>query len=334
MNGKLFGLTALAVAGVTVLALACGGDGQEDSAQEDSIRVDSGLAVSGAAQPTPAFGGEIAFARGGGPFGPTPIAQPAPAFGGEIAFARGGGPAFGPQPFPFSQEGQGGINVQGFGSATTPATTARLQLFVVGGEGYYAKPVPYPECPPGERCPEPAFPEPQPLTEADLAPIVEAIKAQGIAEGDIAVSMNPGGYYDPYGPGRASITVTISDPQERVQPIIEAAREAATASENLFLESTNVLYSVSPELCATLEEESMLAAVEDARDRAQLLAQLLGVGIGDVVFASHYSYSPFGFSPCDPTALAYPEYYGGYYGLSQPAEVTLIANVSVTYAIQ
>lgn len=326
MNAKPFALIALALAGVTVFALACGGDGQEGS-----IRVERGLAVSGAAAPQGGLGGDlVTVEQGGGGFASVPIAQPLPAAGGEIAYGIGGGPAFASQ---FLQQGLSGVNVQGFGSATAPATSARLQLFVVGGQGYYGKPIPYPECPPGEPCPE-TVPELQPLTEADLAPIVEAIEAQGIAEGDIEVNMNPGGYYDPYGPGRASITVTISDPQDRVQPIIDAARAAATASENLFLESTNVLYSVSPEICVTLEEQSMQAAVEDARDRAQLLAQLLGVGIGDVVFASHYSYSPFGFSPCDPTALAYPEYYGGYYGPSQPAEVTLIANVSVTYAIQ
>ncbi len=330
MNAKSFGLTGLAVAGVAVLALACGGDGQDDSDQEDrgqevSIRVDRGLAVSGATELQGDFDGDLVGVELGGGF-----VQSVPASGGGIAFGKGGGPASGPRPFPFLQEGQSGVNVQGFGSATTPATSASLQLFVVGGDHFYPKPIPYPECPPDEPCPETS---PEPFTEVDLAPVIEAIKAEGIPDSDIQVNMNPGGYYDPYGPGRASITVTISDPQDRVQPVTDAAR-AATASGALFLESVNVLYSVSPELCATLEEDSMLAAVEDASERAQLLTRLLGVGIGNVVFASHYSYSPFGPSPCDPTTLAYPEFYGGYYGPTQAAEVTLISNVTVTYAIR
>ena len=327
MNAKLLGFIAVTVAAVALLALACGGDGGDEEA---AIRVEKGLAAAGAATDV-GFGGDAGAARGGA-FSDVPIAQPAPVFGEEIAFAKGRPePAFAPLSFPSLQQGQTGINVQGFGSATVPASTARLQLFVVGGDGFYPKPIPPP--PFGEEPSEP-FPEPQPLAEEDLVPIVEAIEDQGIAKGDIEVNLNPDGYYDPYGPGRARITVSISDPQDRVQPIADAVRDAASASGTLFLESVDVLYSVSTEVCATLERESMVAAVEDARGRAQLLARVLAVAIGDVVFASHYSYAPFGPSPCDPTALAYPEFYGGYYDATQPAEATLTSNVTVTFAIQ
>jgi len=241
------------------------------------------------------------------------------------------------------QQGMTGIFVQGFGSATADATSAQLQLFIVGGQGCYPKETPVPETgveEPGSTPivtpPLPSPCEPQPLTEEDLAPIIAAIKAQGIAEGDIEVDMNPDGYYDPYGSGRASITVTIGNPRDRVQPIVDAARAAADATGTLYLESVNVFFSVSPETCTTLEREAMQAAVEDARDRGQLLAQVLGVGIGDIVFASNYSYSPFGPSPCDPAAITYPKgYVSGYpYDPSQSAEVTLISNVSISYAIQ
>ena len=330
MNAKLLGFIAVTVPAVALLALACGGDGGGD--EEAAIRVEKGLAAAGAATDV-GFGGDAGGAEPGGAFGEVPIAQPAPVFGEEIASAKGRPePAFAPLSFPLLQQGQTGINVQGFGSATVPATTARLQLFVVGGDGFYPEPIPPPP-PFGEEPSEP-FPERQTLGEEDLAPIVEAIEDQGIAKSDIEVNLNPDGYYDPYGPGRARITVSMSDPQGRVQPVTDAARDAASASGTLFLESVNVLYSVSPEVCATLERESMVAAVEDARNRAQLLAQVLGVGIGDVVFASHYSYSPFGPSPCDPAALAYPEFYGGYYDPTRPAEATLTSNVTVTYAIQ
>ena len=331
MKTKIFGLIALAVASVAVLAVACGG-GEEAAA----IRIQRGLAVAALA---PGSGGEETAASGGD-YAASGASSAMPAAAISTTSGRGGDMGF--ASLVAQQQGMTGIFVQGFGSATADATSAQLQLFVVGGQGYYPKGVVLetgveePGSTPIVTPPLPSPSQPQPLTEEDLAPIIAAIKAQGIAEGDIEVNMNPGGYYDPYSPGRASITVTISNPRDRVQPIVDAARDAASASGTLYLESVNVFFSVSPETCTTLERESMQAAVEDAGDRAQLLAQVLGVGIGNVVFASHYSYSPFGPSPCDPAAIGYPKGdYSGYpYDPSQPAEVTLISNVNITYAIQ
>ncbi len=78
----------------------------------------------------------------------------------------------------------------------------------------------------------------------------------------------------------------------------------------------------------------MQAAVEDAKERGGIFAQALGVGLGPVVGASHYTYSPFGPSPCDPS-FGGPYPLGGFpYVQGQPSEVQLVANVTITYAIQ
>jgi uncharacterized protein YggE len=97
------------------------------------------------------------------------------------------------------------------------------------------------------------------------------------------------------------------------------------------LQSTNVSYTL--EDCASLETAAMEAAVEDAGDRSQALATVLGVGVGAVTGASSYSYSPFGGTPCD-TGYIGPVPLGGVaYAEGQTNEVTVFAQISVTYAI-
>ncbi|TMG01569.1 MAG: hypothetical protein E6I03_08010 [Chloroflexi bacterium] len=59
----------------------------------------------------------------------------------------------------------------------------------------------------------------------------------------------------------------------------------------------------------------------------------LGVGVGAVAGASNYSY--FGGTPCDPGVYPGPYPLAGLaYAQGQPRQVQVIANISVTYAIQ
>ena len=77
----------------------------------------------------------------------------------------------------------------------------------------------------------------------------------------------------------------------------------------------------------------MKAAVEDAQERATVFGRSLGVDVGAVRGASNYSY--FGGTPCDPGFYPGPYPLGGItYAQGQPREVQVIANISVTYAIQ
>ena len=84
---------------------------------------------------------------------------------------------------------------------------------------------------------------------------------------------------------------------ERVQELINAAILGA-AEEDLFVGQVGVGYEVAD--CATLERQARQAAIEDARERAELQADLLGVELGDPVASSD--------RPVDTTGLV--EYFG------------------------
>ncbi|MEE8369284.1 MAG: SIMPL domain-containing protein [Dehalococcoidia bacterium] len=325
MNGKLFGPIALAVAGVALVAVACGGGDRQDP-DEAAIRIDNGLSVAALA-PQGGFGGEQAIGLGGG----------APA--AEIAFARGGDIGFASFSVTAQQLGQTGITVQGFGSATVDADSAILE-FSFGTDTFYPiRPVPAPLPPDevsttvdGESIPivdEPLAPdEVQPITEDALRPVIDAIVALGVDRDDIEFVGSP--YYDPYF-SSATLRATVSD-LDALDGIVDAATAAAANLADIGFHGSSISYAVSD--CTALEKAAIEAAVEDVGERGALFADALGVGLGPVLGASHYTYSYFGPSPCDPTTIAYPEYYGGYYDPSRPAEVQLISNVIITYAIQ
>ena len=310
---------ALVLLALAVLALACGGDG------EAQVRVQKGLGLVGLGQggASQQQGGETAFgtsevAKGGG----------GPATGASVAFQKGGDVGFASPVFPFFQQGQNGITVQGFGSATVQADGAVLELFL--GTNL---PVPLPGEPGrGDTgvAPAPPVPEGQaaPISEADLQPVVDAIVAQGVPRSDIEVI--PGAKYDPYS-SSATIRVTVRS-LDALTGIVDAATSAAGTLQDIALQSTSVIYTVSE--CPSLERQAMQAAVEDAGERATVFAQVLGVGLGSVIGASQYSYSPFGVSPCDPN-IGGPYPLGGFpFFEGQSSEVQLVANVAITYDIQ
>jgi len=326
MNAKRFPVLALALAAAAVLAVlatACGG-GEEEAA----IRIQKGLSVSalapGGPGAAPAEVRQTAFGSSAGV-----VAVPVPGGkGGDLAYS---GP-FGPYPMPAQQQTQTGITVQGFGSATANADSAILELmFGSGGMGGFEKPMPmpYPQTEPGV----PPIPgQAKPITEADLQPVIDAIVAKGVARNDIELIGNP--YYDPSS-SSAALRVTVRS-VNALDSISQAARDAAAGLTNIFLQNTSVSYTVSD--CAALEKAAMLAAAEDAKTRGAAFAQALGVGLGPVTGASHYSYSPYGPSPCDAGGFSgfkgpYPM--GGMpYAPGQPSQVQVVANVNVTYAIQ
>ncbi|MCH8051748.1 MAG: hypothetical protein IIC86_07000 [Chloroflexi bacterium] len=73
----------------------------------------------------------------------------------------------------------------------------------------------------------------------------------------------------------------------------------------------------------------LMAAVEDAEERAAVLADVLGVGRGAVIGASSYSFSPYDNGSCSSSY-----YYAEDGSTPGPTDVQVFANVGVTYAIQ
>ncbi len=269
---------------VAALPAACGGS------DAPTLQVQRGLAAA-------ALG---AASEKGGPQGPFlgGLPQGASGAGGDIG---SGGPAL--------QQGQTGVTVQGYGSATAPADSALLEL-------YFEKSTPSNEAP---------------FTEEDLQPIIDALVFQNVPRDDIDLLFSP--KYDKYAPGSATLRATVGD-AGALDAIIDDVNEAVESMDWVRLINTSALYTVSD--CASLDRAALEAAVRDARDRGAIFGQALAVTLGPVIGASHYTYSYYGPNPCDPSAYPYGPYGGGGqpYVRGQPAEVRLSATVSVTFAIQ
>jgi len=356
---KVKGIVALSVlAALAVVAVACGGAGAE-------VKVDKGLAAYAGANLASVQQDAGESARSAAPASQVsygeqlgaPAARSAVApsgMGGDgmastlsSAYPKGAG---GATLAPLEQAGPLGIVVQGYGRATVPADTARVG-FVVGRFGdVYPMPL-------GETKPMPAesdvaveggaegeiapaispdiYPTPvlaEPITEADLQPLIDAIKAQGVSDADIEVTIYPATYYGPYGTPTARVTVTLRD-MSKVGSLIDAGNQAVAESGALYMQNVGVTYSVND--CDALLKEARRAAVEDARDNGAGLAEALGVGLGDIQGATEYSYDPYGYSSCQPqSGPDYYQYEGPPFDPAQPAEVQIISNVTISFAMQ
>jgi uncharacterized protein YggE len=359
---KIKGIIALSLlAALAVVAVACGG-------AEAEVKVDKGLAAyaganAGAAQQNAGNAARPA----------SQVSQSAPAaseasYNESAAVAPSvntggmGGPALARDAVsskdaaalaPLEQAGPLGIVVQGYGRATAPADTARVAFTVSksgvnypvpmgetkplpsdvgvmeGGTAEGSAPAPDITPVPPDVYPTPVPPEP--ITEADLQPLVDAMKAQGVSDSDIEVTIYPASYYGPYGSPTALVTVTLHD-VSKVGGLTDAANQAIAASGTLYLQNTGVTYNVSD--CDTLLKEARKAAVEDARANGAGLAEALGVGLGAIQGATEYSYDPYGYSGCQSQS---GPVYGSYmppYDPAQPAEVQIISNVTISFAMQ
>lgn len=360
MKIRTFMLMA-AVLAATALFVACsGGDGDDNGGDTtgtldpSSIRTEKGLSVALAGQALGAnFGlesddGAANINTGGGASAiDAPVAIPAPndvpqglsdqsRLGVEIAS----------YPFaPALQQGAAGLTVQGYGSATAAADEAVIEMWFYRDSYSDIEPLREPS-PPIEDISSSgsdisgssstsdgdidfAFAEPAPvdaITEADLAPVIAALESFGAS---VEFVDNSYGYRDPYY-SNVTLRATMSD-LTSVDAAVDAATDAAAGITDITSSGSSTYFSLSD--CRALERAAMVAAVEDAEERANVLAVVLGVGRGAVTGASNYSYSPYGTGSCSSSA-----YYGGYYAEdgSTPGatDVQVFSNVGVTYAIQ
>jgi len=354
------------LAGLAILAVACGG-------AEAEVKVDKGLAAYAGANPasvqqdagqaarsaasesaasTAGYGEQLGApaamnSTGLGRGGPAAVANAA------VAYPRTTDSA---SLAPLEQVGLLGIVAQGYGRATAAADTARVQFVVTksgviypegvkpmpaepgiieegGTAGSGTSSAPAPDITP---VPPDIYPTPiptTPITETDLQPLVDAIKAQGVSDSDIEVTIYPATYYGPYGTPTARVTATLSD-TSKVGSLIDAGNQAVANSGVIYIQNTGVTYSVND--CDALLREARIAAVQDARDNGAGLAEALGVGLGGIQGASEYSWDPYGYSSCQPQSgpVYYSDYEGPPYDPAQPAEVQIVSNVTISFAMQ
>lgn len=320
----------LAVASLAVL-VACGGgdDGGDDGVS--GIRTQKGLAVAAIAEGLAAAeGGESDTASVGAPVSAADrqtAGGAGTATGYDSVIAQNDSMRFAGAPL--VQQGTDGITVQGYGSATADADSAIIEL-------YFSRNGPVSGTSSGQSEPgfsgaadsaAPDIQEVAPITEADLQPVIDAIAGAGV--GGDKIQFIGQSYFDKFY-SSATLRATV-DNVDSVDAVVKAANDASAALAGITVSGTNVSYTVSD--CTALEEAAMKAAVEDAGERAQVFGRALGVGVGAVKGASNYSY--FGGTPCDPGFYPGPYPLGGItYAQGQPREVQVIANISVTYAIQ
>lgn len=335
-----------AVLAAAALFVACnGGDGDDNgdttaTLDPSAIRTEKGLAVAAAGQALGAnFGLEsdgaanLAATGGTGGDGGGANAIGAPVAPGVTDESRLG-VDIAPYPFaPALQQGAAGLTVQGYGSATAAADEAVIEMWFY--RDGYDKPLPEPvPAPDGSSSGDSGSvdvdsPQPvEPITEADLAPVIAALESFGA---DVEFVDQNYGYRDPYY-SNATLRATMSN-LDAVNDATDAAIAAADGLTDIYNSGSNTYFSLSD--CSALERAAMAAAVEDAQERADVLADVLGVGRGAIAGASSYSYSPYGNGSC---SSAY--YYGYGYDYAEdgstpgPTDVQVFANVGVTYEIQ
>ncbi len=334
MNPRALLTGLIAVLALALVSAACGGD---DGDEQASIRTQKGLAVAAISGQ---LGGDQTVGQG------ADIGAPIPAGDGtETAdrSAKGGGMGFGGMDYsPALQAGGSGITVQGYGSATTDPDSAIIE-FYFSRSGYDGGPKPVPL--PGEdgttssgsagsgdvatRDSDTAVAgQVEQITEADLQPVIDAIVGAGVARGDIEFIGQS--YYDLYY-ASATLRAEVSDIGS-IDAVVQAAQGAAANLGDIYLNGTNISYTVSD--CAALEKAAMEAAVADVNERGASFADALGVTLGPVVGASHYSYAPYGGTACDGNFTGPYPMGGVAYAEGAAGTVQVFASVSVTYAIQ
>jgi uncharacterized protein YggE len=334
---KLLGVLA-GLAALSLLLAACGGD--DDGPDEDvmpMIRTEKGLAVAAVGSGfDPRLQGGEADAETARQAGMQPAAAPVPGFADtDMATDSVGRLSMGYAPA--LQQGGDGITVQGYGTASADADSAVAEFYFFSGGG--VEPVPAPDgttsrgnsgagsAPGSEPDIDLQQQEVPPITEASLQPVIDALTGAGVQRDDIEFIGQS--YFDKFS-ASAALRATIGD-LNTLDPAVQAATNAAANLGGIQLQSTNISYTVSD--CTALEQAAMQAAVEDAGDRAAVFAQTLGVGLGTVTGASHYSYSPYGGTACGES-IAGPYPLGGIpYAESGSRTVQVFANISVTYAI-
>lgn len=260
------------------------------------------------------------------------------------------------------------LTVTGYGEATAPADSALIQLLIgrvqpeFGMSAYESSGSSVAvsagssqgeviEGTPGAGAPEPGTPAmpigpgmPDPIDETALEPILTVLTGAGISRDAVEVVISPiapDPYSGPYG-GAARLEFTVENPDlAELTELMTAVSQTASESA-LTLIQAGTAYEVAD--CQVLEDEAQVAAIEDARQRAERLAGQLGVTTGATLLASDFGF--FG----DPSlgGCGFPDgagsyaSYGGPGGLSltipdfdpsRPAEVTVIKQIYLGLAI-
>ncbi|NJO43663.1 MAG: SIMPL domain-containing protein [Cyanobacteria bacterium CRU_2_1] len=215
---------------------------------------------------------------------------------------------------------QRSITVTGQGQASVPADQAILQMF------YYLYAAPVYEYDPSQP------PPPPPTAQAsDFQFAVDALTAIGVPASDIDVFADPA-YY-----GGIRLRINIAQPTtERMREIVSTINDAVAEDARFSPSGANAIYTLNE--CSGVENEARRSAMTDAQQRATALAEIAGVGVGDVLSLSDYSTWGYTYSAICPSAESVTtliNQYGGYpFDPTFPPEVSVTTQITATYAIE
>jgi hypothetical protein len=242
--------------------------------------------------------------------------------------------------------GATGITTVGYGHASAPAATANLQFLIMYNYFYGGPAV-------GAGGPEAGIPVAEATPGAQIValldPIVQHVRGiEGVESAEVVLPLIPTYQRDPNILGR--LDVTLASP----------TRESLT---NLYLETTEVTLdnrlmvgfvgaAFTATDCEALEREARQAAVDDARARAELQAETMGVTLGDPIasedvfvssdpIATAYGAVPPATGGCDPATRSASSTGQLYPGVTLPpfdpgtqgGEIEVYRQVYVTFAI-
>ena len=244
---------------------------------------------------------------------------------GQASGAASGGPGVygGPGAFQLVPGDQPSVAVLGVGEADAPAVSGRLQLIVRAVDPFAV----------AGQVPVGAPGQPPPLTEAQVQPVADAIAVAGAAPRNVEVLVSRG-FGGPFGPGAAQVLVDLDRSTLGLTEELVAAGTEAAGANGLYVESVGAGFEAAD--CDELLREARQAAAEDARRRAEGVAEALGLRLGEVLLASE---SPtydggagFGCSTPIPGVSETGTYFPPFDPSSEP-EVELYAQLNVAYAI-
>ena len=274
-----------------------------------------------------------------------------------LTAAGGGVPAASAQ---LSTISSGSVTVSGVGIATAIADHASVQLIIGRGEGDFG----FSQSASGSSAHESISTDSSgdsgerkgkgerardreakqsAISQADLDPIIAAIaNASGVTPDTIVTTFSP----QSVRPGRsrpaaARLEFTLPQPTpEGITATITAASDAA-AERDLVVEITGVRYE--PASCPALQEAAEKAAIADAAGRAERLARLLNLQLGEVTAATGDLFSSLVQDPesCyQSDDVHFESRYGGLsmtlpvFDPTAPATIKVTTIITIGYAIE
>jgi len=157
-----------------------------------------------------------------------------------------------------------GVTVAGYGTATAQPSGASVQLTISAGDPFSSGSYP------GFNI---SF-----IEVTELEPIVEALKATGVQGDSIDVNSFA---QDSFGTGQGAATITFDwSETDGVTQLAEDLADIVSDETKYTLSGFQVLFTVDD--CESLEEQAQETALADARKRAERLASLAGLPLGDI----------------------------------------------------